>query len=128
MQAEPGPEADAEAWQAHCRNVVAIVEGTVVDETEIKQENAEFARVVRLRIFGLIVINLAVWVAVAVVEDAVFRALLGCIGSLVAISSGCWYLVWQKQIRARAPPPPLPPVPGPVAPPPEARHQGLSQS
>ena len=26
-------EADAEAWRAHCRNVVAIVEGTVVGET-----------------------------------------------------------------------------------------------
>jgi hypothetical protein len=35
MQAEPEPEpeADAEAWRAHCRNVVAMVEGTVVGET-----------------------------------------------------------------------------------------------
>ena len=30
---EPEPEADSEAWKAHCRNVVAMVEGTVVDET-----------------------------------------------------------------------------------------------
>ena len=33
---EPGSpvlEDDAEAWRAHCRNVVAIVEGTVVGET-----------------------------------------------------------------------------------------------
>jgi hypothetical protein len=37
MQAECEPEADAEAWQAHCRNVVAM-EGTVVGETEIEQE------------------------------------------------------------------------------------------
>ena len=33
---EPGSpvlEDDAEAWKAHCRNVVAMVEGTVVGET-----------------------------------------------------------------------------------------------
>ena len=30
---EPEPKADSEAWKAHCRNVVAMVEGTVVDET-----------------------------------------------------------------------------------------------
>ena len=29
----PVLEDDAEAWRAHCRNVVAIVEGTVVGET-----------------------------------------------------------------------------------------------
>ena len=134
MQADP--EADAEAWQAHCRNVVAIVEGTVVDETEgIAQEatvvgepdhaadeldekqrateHAEFVRGVRLRIFGVIVINLALWCAVAGVENAVARALLGCLGSMVAIASGCFYLAWQTQIRERAPPPPPPPVPEP---------------
>ena len=95
-----------------------------LDEQQKAAENAEFARGVRLRIFGMIVINMAVWFAVAGVRNAVWAAVLGCFGSLVAIASGCFYLVWQKQIRARAPPPPAKPVPEPVAqpvaPPPEA--------
>ena len=86
-----------------------------LNEKQKAAENAEFARGVRLRIFGMVVINLAVWFAVGGVETAIARALLACLGSLVAIASGCFYLVWQKQIRARAPPPPPPPVPEPVA-------------
>merc|ERR1712091_311297 len=78
----------------------------------------------RLRIFGMIVINMAVWFAVGGVETDIARALLACLGSLVAIASGCFYLVWQKQIRARAAAAPAKPVPEPVAqpvaPPPEA--------
>ena len=43
----PVLEDDAEAWRAHCRNVVAIVEGTVVGETA-PQEPVIAGEVVRV--------------------------------------------------------------------------------
>ena len=43
----PVLEDDAEAWRAHCRNVVAIVEGTVVGETA-PQEPVMAGEVVRV--------------------------------------------------------------------------------
>ena len=95
-----------------------------LNEKQKAAENAEFARGVRLRIFGMVVINLAVWFAVGGVETAIARALLACLGSLVAIASGCFYLVWQKQIRARAPPPPpVPPVASDLCGNPAPRHR-----
>ena len=81
-----------------------------LNEKQKAAENAEFARGVRLRIFGMVVINLAVWFAVGGVETDIARALLACLGSLVAIASGCFY--WSgRSSPPRAPPPRRPPCP-----------------